>query len=417
MDGKKAKSAEIDSKKINNPNDIWNILSNFLFIFLILLLILYIVQIITDQTDHPDELLIRARTQRDNGQFLQSKQTYEEYIKRFGDEPEGYIEFAQLLLENGFFSESKNVLDQLNEPPLNPRIRSEYHLVRGRNHERSGEYLTALTNYREAYRLNEFNIMNGLMLITMNIRIPERTDPFIDEFNNVMAQLKRLTDDQTVFTFIQACLAYEASDYLYAYELFEKSASSEIPFVRYESFRQMMNLLTKTETDLLVILSYMEEIIQMAEALDSSRLLVHSLEEIYAVSLFNASKNEGLSKQTRTEMLNKSEYLFHDLFISGVANPNVYLCYAAILKYKGDYRSASEILTKAEQIMGDNIRVLIHRVYTTVGYEKSTGSRNFDGIRELNDRIENLFSEQPAYMTDMIEYREFIGNMSRMGLL
>jgi len=419
MDGKNVESAETNIKKISNPIDIWNVLGNFLLIFLLLLLILYIVRIFLDQTVHPDELLIRARTQRDNGQFLQSKQTYEEYLERFGIEPDGHIEFAQLLLENGFFSESSSVLDQLNESMLNPRLRSEYNLLRGRNHERNDDFLAALTKYRAAYRLNEFNIMNGLMLITMNIRIPDQTNAVLDEFTDVMSQLERITDDQTVFSFIQACKAYEASDYLSAYELFDKSSHSEIPFIRYESFRQMMNIATKAETDSLVIFSQMEEIIQKAIDLDnSSGLLVHSLEEIYAVSLFEyASNNEGLSEQTRSEMLNASKSLLHDLFMRGVATPNVYLCYAALLRYEGDYLLASEILIKAEQIMGDNILVLIHQIYTEVGYQNSIGTSNFDSIRDLNDRIENLFSEQPAYKSEMMEYREFIGNMSRMGLL
>ena len=419
MNSKKVADTQEETKKPSNSRDIWNILTNFLFVFLLLLLILYVVRIFTDPTVYPDELLAAARIYRDNGQFHQSKQMYEEYLEEFGDKPDGYIEYAQLLLENGFFSESQNILNQLNESILNPRLRSEYHLLRGRIHERSGDFLAALRDYRAAYDLNEFNIMNGLMLITTNIRIPERTNAVMNEFTMVEAQLERLTSDPTVFSFIQACQAYEASDFLPAYELYKKSAYSEIPFIRYESFRQMMHLTAKIEADSSVIFSNMEEIIQMARNLDNtSRLLVHSLEEIYAVSIFEyVNNNEELSEQTRSELLNKSKDLLHSLFMSGVATPNVYLCYAAILRDEGDYSFASAVLKKAEQTVGDNILILIHQVYTEVGYQNNFGSRAFDNISELNDRIEELFSEEPSYKAEMMEYREFIRNMSRMGLL
>jgi len=416
---KKAADANIDSEKTRNSNDVWNTLTNFLLIFLLILLIITaFIRPSPGEEFYPDELLEKARRYRNHGQFQNSMDVFERYLELFRDEPDGYIEYAQLLLENGFLDESSEILSQLNVPVLNPRLRSEYHLLRGRIHDRNDNLLAALTDYRIAHNLNEFNILNGLMLIITNIRIPNQSADIKNEFVSVMEHLERLTDDQTVFSFIRACQAFEASDYLDALKLYKESASSEILFIRYESFRQMMNITKKTEADPSTMFYNMEKIINMAKDLDSSRLLEFSLEEIYAVSIFEyAFNNDELSGEKRAEKLRESQNLLHNLFINGVATPNVYLCYAAILGDHGNYRYASEVLNRAEQVIGDNILILIHQVYTEVGLQNRYGTSDFDNIRDLNDRVERLFSEEPDHMTEMMEYREFIRNMSRMGLL
>jgi len=398
---------------------IGQMISNIFFVVSIIILLGFALHFIISFSGDgaPEAILVDARRYRDEGKFQNSRQAYEAYIAGFGDNPDGYIEYAQLLLENGFFPEAISVLDQLNQRVLNARQKSEYHLIRGRIHDKNGEFLAALLSYRAAYGSNMHDQMTALMLITANIRISERTPAIEREYNSVRDQLQRLTSDSAVFQFIEANKAYINEDYSTAFDLFEQSASSEISFVMNESFRQMMNLAESIEPDVMSTLSRKQQIMHMVEDHDEASMLLDLfIRETYAVALFQHIFREDVPERYRAEMIKEAEDIFLDLLGKEIDSPNIFICIASILRNNGEYYQARNILEQADRVIEDNILILINLAYAEADFQNNS-DRDFEQLKKLNDRIEKLFSESPAYTSEMNQFRDFIKRINQMGLI
>jgi len=401
------------------PQTIGQMISNIFFVISIIILLGFALHFIMSFSGDgsPEAVLADARRYRDEGRFQSSRQAYEAYIVGFGENPDGYIEFAQLLLENGFFLEAISTLDQLSQHVLNARQQSEYHLIRGRIHDKNDEFIAALHSFRAAYGSNMHDQMTALMLITANIRISERTQAIELEYTSVRDQLSRLTNDSAVFLFIEANKAYINKDFYTAFDMFEESASSQVPFVMNESFRQMMNLAELIEPDVMSTLSRKQQIMHKIEDHeDAPRLLDLYLRETYAVSLFQHIFRGDIPERYRDEMIREAEDLFLDLLGEEIDSPNIFICIASILRYNGEYYQARNILEQADRIIEDNVLILINLAYAEADFQNNS-DRDFEQLRRLNDRIENLFDEAPAYISEMMQFRDFIKRINQMGFI
>ena len=412
-------SLEFSGIANKEPQTIGQMISNIFFVISIIILMGFAIHFIISFSNDgsPDAILTSARRYRDEGKFQSSRQAYEAFITGFGENPDGYIEYAQLLLENGFLPESRSVLDQLNQNVLNARQKSEYHLIRGRIHDKNGEFLAALHSYREAYKYNRHDQMNALMLITANIRIADRTHAIEREYTSVREQLHRLTSDNAVFLFIEANKAYINDDFDSAFDLFEQSASSQVSFVMNESFRQMMNLAELIEPDVMSTISRKNQIMHMVDDLeDVPGLLDLYLRETYAVALFQHIFREDIPERYRDEMIREAEDIFLDLLAKEIDTPNIFICIATILRYNGEYYQARNILEQADRVIEDNILILINLAYAEADFQNNS-DRDFEQLKKLNDRIEKLFNESPAFRSEMMQFRDFIKRINQMGFI
>jgi len=401
------------------PQTIGQMISNIFFVISIIILLGFALHFIISFSGDgsPEAILTEARRYRDEGKFQSSRQAYEAYIAGFGENPDGFIEYAQLLLENGFFPEAKRTLDRLSHNVLNARQKSEYHLIRGRIHDKNDEFIAALHSYRAAYGSNMHDQMTALMLITANIRIAERTQAIEREYNSVRDQLQRLTNDSAVFQFIEANKAYIDEDFSTAFDLFEQSSSSQVSFVMNESFRKMMNLAELIEPDAMSTLSRKQQIMHMVEDNEDAPVLLDLfIRETYAVALFQHIFREDIPEHYREDMIREAENIFLDLLGEEIDSPNIFICIASILRHNGEYYQARNILEQADRVIENNILILINLAYAEADFQNNS-DRDFEQLKTLIERIEKLYNEAPAFRSEMMQFRDFIQRINQMGFI
>ena len=93
------------------------------------------------------------------------------------------------------------------------------------------------------------------------------------------------------------------------------------------------------------------------------------LKEAYAVSLYRHACMEEDPEQSAA-MIREAKLLFQYLY-GKVDTPNVYICYADILRSEGKYELACSVLENAGNRIGDHILILINQVYAKVDYQNS----------------------------------------------